>query len=222
MRIHRRGCGCMPSESTSRSGTPAAAGTRPGLTDPRVVHLWDAKDTSGAWLAGNVQGLPGRRLGHLPAVRARGHLDQRAEPSAGLRRSGLQTGSSSSARRWTRSSPHPGKPQEEDWREGRGIEAGAGSPNLPLGVCGCWAGVSWTALGVARPSSYRALQDQRAGPAQTPWDQPSCNPEHTSALAPGSQPTGHRQLRNPKSKRLLSQQTSRPRQGCSQEVAQQF
>ena len=27
-----------------------------GLTDPRVVHLWDAKDTSGAWLAGNVQG----------------------------------------------------------------------------------------------------------------------------------------------------------------------
>jgi hypothetical protein len=132
------------------------------------------------------------------------------------------TGSSSSARRWTRSSPHPGKPQEGAWREGRGIEAGAGSPNLPLGVCGCWAGVSWTALGVARPSSTRALQDQRAGPAQTPWDQPSCDPEHTSALAPGSQPTGHRQLRNPKSKRLLSQQTSRPRQGCSQEVAQQF
>ena len=27
-----------------------------GLIDPRVVHLWDAKDVSGAWLAGNVQG----------------------------------------------------------------------------------------------------------------------------------------------------------------------
>jgi hypothetical protein len=27
-----------------------------GLTDPRVVHLWDAKDVSGAWLAGNVPG----------------------------------------------------------------------------------------------------------------------------------------------------------------------
>lgn len=30
-----------------------------GLTDPRVVHLWDAKDVSGAWLAGNVPGYQG-------------------------------------------------------------------------------------------------------------------------------------------------------------------
>jgi hypothetical protein len=30
-----------------------------GLTDPRVVHLWDAKDVSGAWLVGNVQGYQG-------------------------------------------------------------------------------------------------------------------------------------------------------------------
>jgi hypothetical protein len=29
------------------------------LTDPRVVHLWDAKDVSGAWLAGNVPGYQG-------------------------------------------------------------------------------------------------------------------------------------------------------------------
>ena len=49
----------MPSGSTSRSGTPAAAGDAAGLTDPRVAHLWDAKDVSGAWLAGNVQGFQG-------------------------------------------------------------------------------------------------------------------------------------------------------------------
>jgi hypothetical protein len=30
-----------------------------GLTDPRVVHLWDAKDVSGAWLARNVPGYQG-------------------------------------------------------------------------------------------------------------------------------------------------------------------
>jgi hypothetical protein len=30
-----------------------------GLIDPRVVHLWDAKDASGAWLADNVQGYQG-------------------------------------------------------------------------------------------------------------------------------------------------------------------
>jgi hypothetical protein len=30
-----------------------------GLTDPRVIHLWDAKDVSGAWLAGNVPGYQG-------------------------------------------------------------------------------------------------------------------------------------------------------------------
>jgi hypothetical protein len=30
-----------------------------GLTDPRVVHLWDAKDVSGAWLIDNVQGYQG-------------------------------------------------------------------------------------------------------------------------------------------------------------------
>ena len=30
-----------------------------GLTDPRVAHLWDAKDASGAWLAGNVPGYQG-------------------------------------------------------------------------------------------------------------------------------------------------------------------
>ena len=30
-----------------------------GLTDRRVVHLWDAKDVSGAWLAGNVPGYQG-------------------------------------------------------------------------------------------------------------------------------------------------------------------
>ena len=27
-----------------------------GLTDPRVVHLWDAEDVSGGWLANNVTG----------------------------------------------------------------------------------------------------------------------------------------------------------------------
>ena len=31
-------------------------GDTAGLTDPRAVHLWDAKDTSRAWLAGNVLG----------------------------------------------------------------------------------------------------------------------------------------------------------------------
>ena len=30
-----------------------------GLIDPRVAHLWDAKDVSGAWLAGNVPGYQG-------------------------------------------------------------------------------------------------------------------------------------------------------------------
>jgi hypothetical protein len=30
-----------------------------GLTDPRVVHLWDADDVSGGWLAGNVAGYHG-------------------------------------------------------------------------------------------------------------------------------------------------------------------
>jgi hypothetical protein len=30
-----------------------------GLTDPRVVHLWDEKDVSGDWLAANVQGHQG-------------------------------------------------------------------------------------------------------------------------------------------------------------------
>jgi hypothetical protein len=30
-----------------------------GLTDPRVVHLWDAADVSGGWLAANVAGNQG-------------------------------------------------------------------------------------------------------------------------------------------------------------------
>ena len=30
-----------------------------GLTDPRVVHLWDGRDVSGAWLQANVQGYGG-------------------------------------------------------------------------------------------------------------------------------------------------------------------
>ena len=30
-----------------------------GLTDPRVVHLWDADDLSGDWLVGNVAGYQG-------------------------------------------------------------------------------------------------------------------------------------------------------------------
>jgi hypothetical protein len=30
-----------------------------GLTDSRVVHLWDAQDVSGAWLATNVPGNQG-------------------------------------------------------------------------------------------------------------------------------------------------------------------
>jgi hypothetical protein len=30
-----------------------------GLTDPRVVHLWDAKDVGGGWLAANVDGYQG-------------------------------------------------------------------------------------------------------------------------------------------------------------------
>jgi hypothetical protein len=30
-----------------------------GLTDPRVVHLWDADDISGDWLAANVAGYQG-------------------------------------------------------------------------------------------------------------------------------------------------------------------
>jgi hypothetical protein len=30
-----------------------------GLTDPRVVQLWDAEDASGGWLAGNVAGYQG-------------------------------------------------------------------------------------------------------------------------------------------------------------------
>ena len=31
-----------------------------GLTDPRVVHLWDATDVSGAWLVDHVSGYQGR------------------------------------------------------------------------------------------------------------------------------------------------------------------
>jgi hypothetical protein len=50
-----------------------------GLTDPRVVHLWDAKDASGAWLAGNVPGYQGSDW-DLPAVRPRGHLDRQPSP----------------------------------------------------------------------------------------------------------------------------------------------
>jgi hypothetical protein len=30
-----------------------------GLTDPRVVHLWDGNDVSGDWLAANVDGYQG-------------------------------------------------------------------------------------------------------------------------------------------------------------------
>jgi hypothetical protein len=30
-----------------------------GLTDPRVVHLWDANDTSGDWLVDHVSGYQG-------------------------------------------------------------------------------------------------------------------------------------------------------------------
>jgi hypothetical protein len=30
-----------------------------GLTDPRVVHLWDPHDLSGDWLVGNVAGYQG-------------------------------------------------------------------------------------------------------------------------------------------------------------------
>ena len=30
-----------------------------GLTDPRVVHLWDAKDVSGDWLVDHVSGYQG-------------------------------------------------------------------------------------------------------------------------------------------------------------------
>ena len=30
-----------------------------GLTDPRVVHLWDAEDVSGGWLQANVKGYQG-------------------------------------------------------------------------------------------------------------------------------------------------------------------
>jgi hypothetical protein len=30
-----------------------------GLTDPRVVHLWDADDVSGGWLVDNVSGYQG-------------------------------------------------------------------------------------------------------------------------------------------------------------------
>jgi hypothetical protein len=30
-----------------------------GLTDRRVTHLWDGPDTSGGWLAGNVDGYDG-------------------------------------------------------------------------------------------------------------------------------------------------------------------
>ena len=30
-----------------------------GLTDPRVVHLWDADDVSGGWLADNVADYQG-------------------------------------------------------------------------------------------------------------------------------------------------------------------
>ena len=30
-----------------------------GLVDPRVTHLWDGADVSGAWLAANVRGYQG-------------------------------------------------------------------------------------------------------------------------------------------------------------------
>jgi hypothetical protein len=30
-----------------------------GLTDPRVVHLWDGGDVAGGWLAANVDGYQG-------------------------------------------------------------------------------------------------------------------------------------------------------------------
>jgi hypothetical protein len=30
-----------------------------GLTDPRVMHLWDEKDVSGEWLAANIDGYQG-------------------------------------------------------------------------------------------------------------------------------------------------------------------
>jgi hypothetical protein len=41
-------------------GRPQPLGyRRADRTDPRMVHLWDANDVSGAWLIGKFPGLPG-------------------------------------------------------------------------------------------------------------------------------------------------------------------
>ena len=56
-----------------------------GLTDPRVVHLWDAKDVSGAWLAGNVQGYQPRPTWNIggPSGRARSTSTEAGGRSSG-------------------------------------------------------------------------------------------------------------------------------------------
>ena len=43
----------------TRCGEARTRGDAAGLTDPRVVHLWDADDVSGGWLAANVAGNQG-------------------------------------------------------------------------------------------------------------------------------------------------------------------
>jgi hypothetical protein len=60
-----------------------------GLTDPRVMHLWDANDTSGDWLVDHVSGYQAA-TGTPPCCSARRHLDQPTDAAAQLGRPGRQ------------------------------------------------------------------------------------------------------------------------------------
>jgi hypothetical protein len=79
-----------------------------GLIDPRVVHLWDAKDASGAWLAGNVQGYQGSDWDTYLLVGPEAPGPASRRPCAAPARR-CSTGSRSSAKPSPRSLPHPGK-----------------------------------------------------------------------------------------------------------------
>ena len=52
---------------------------------PTRVPPVGRRDVSGGWLANNGDRETGRRLGHLPAVRFRRHLDESANPAGQLR-----------------------------------------------------------------------------------------------------------------------------------------
>jgi hypothetical protein len=47
-----------------------------GLTDHRVVHLWDRRDISGSWLLHHLPGYRGNDWDSPRALRARRHVDR--------------------------------------------------------------------------------------------------------------------------------------------------